>query len=145
MIVAERASYRANFRGAYTMSADGRIALAEHLRKLSLGFLSRRDPGDISSMMITDFTMAETGISHHLPQLMGALVMPVLAFLSLLWIDWQMSLAMFIALPFAILVLWVSTGVQRRLSGRQIEAKIKDRNRMEEYFQGIIEMKPYKM
>ena len=32
MIVAERASYRAYFRGAYTMSADGRIALDEHLR-----------------------------------------------------------------------------------------------------------------
>ena len=145
MIVAERASYRANFRGAYTMSADGRIALAEHLRKLSLGFLSRRDPGDISSMMITDFTMAETGISHHLPQLMGALVMPVLAFLSLLWIDWQMSLAMFIALPFAILVLWVSTGVQRRLSGRQIEAKINAGNRLEEYLQGIRVMKAYNL
>ena len=80
MALAERASYRANFRGAYEMSAAGRVSLAEHLRKLSLGFLSRRDPGDLSSMLITDFTMAETGISHHLPQLMGALVMPVLAF-----------------------------------------------------------------
>ena len=36
MALAERASYRANFRGAYEMSASGRIALAEHLRKLSL-------------------------------------------------------------------------------------------------------------
>ena len=42
--LAERASYRANFRGAYEMSASGRIALAEHLRKLSLGFLSRATP-----------------------------------------------------------------------------------------------------
>ena len=109
MVAAERASYRANFREAYAMSADGRIALAEHLRKLSLGFLSRRDPGDLPSMIITDFTMAETGISHHLPQLMGALVMPVLAFLSLLWINWRMSVAMFIALPVAILILWLST------------------------------------
>ena len=74
MALAERASYRANFRGAYEMSAAGRVSLAEHLRKLSLGFLSRRDPGDLSSMLITDFTMAETGISHYLPQLMGALV-----------------------------------------------------------------------
>ena len=97
MALAERASYRANFRGAYEMSAAGRVSLAEHLRKLSLGFLSRRDPGDLSSMLITDFTMAETGISHHLPQLMGALVMPVLAFLGLLWIDWRMAVAMFIA------------------------------------------------
>ena len=145
MVAAERASYRANFRKAYPMSADGRIALAEHLRKLSLGFLSRRDPGDLSSMIITDFTMAETGISHHLPQLMGALVMPVLAFLSLLWINWRMSVAMFIALPVAILILWLSTKLQQRLSSKQIEAKINAGNRMEEYLQGIRVMKAYNL
>lgn len=145
MVLAERASYRANFRGAYEMSADGRIRLAEHLRKLSLGFLSQRDPGDLSSMMITDFTLAETGISHHLPQLMGALVMPILAFLSLLWIDWRMSLAMFLALPFALLVLWLCTIVQRSLSGRQIAAKINAGNRLEEYLQGIRVMKAYNL
>ena len=145
MVAAERASSRANFREAYAMSADGRIALAEHLRKLSLGFLSRRDPGDLSSMIITDFTMAETGISHHLPQLMGALVMPVLAFLSLLWINWRMSVAMFIALPVAILILWLSTKLQQRLSSKQIEAKINAGNRMEEYLQGIRVMKAYNL
>ena len=145
MALAERASYRANFRGAYEMSASGRIALAEHLRKLSLGFLSRRDPGDLSSMLVTDFTMAETGISHHLPQLMGALVMPVLAFLSLVWIDWRMALAMFAALPFALLVLGMSTGVQKRLSGRQIRAKIDAGNRLEEYLLGIRVMKAYNL
>ena len=118
MVAAERASYRANFREAYAMSADGRIALAEHLRKLSLGFLSRRDPGDLSSMIITDFTMAETGISHHLPQLMGALVM---------------------------LILWLSTKLQQRLSSKQIEAKINAGNRMEEYLQGIRVMKAYNL
>ena len=141
MVAAEGAS----FREAYAMSADGRIALAEHLRKLSLGFLSRRDPGDLSSMIITDFTMAETGISHHLPQLMGALVMPVLAFLSLLWINWRMSVAMFIALPVAILILWLSTKLQQRLSSKQIEEKINAGNRMEEYLQGIRVMKAYNL
>ena len=145
MYVAERASYRANFRGAYEMSASGRIALAEHLRKLSLGFLSRRDPGDLSSMLITDFTMAETGISHHLPQLMGALVMPVLAFLGLVWIDWRMATAMFVSLPLAAAVLWASTYVQKRLSMRQIDAKINAGNRLEEYLQGIRVMKAYNL
>lgn len=48
-----------------------------------------------------------------LPQLMGAVVMPVLAFLSLVWIDWRMAVAMFAALPVAILVLWMSTSVQK--------------------------------
>ena len=145
MAVAERASYRANFRGAYEMSASGRLSLAEHLRKLSLGFLSRRDPGDLSSMLITDFMMAETGISHHLPQLMGAVVMPVLAFASLVWIDWRMAVSMFAALPLAMLVLWASTGVQRKLSGKQIQAKIDAGNRLEEYLQGIRVMKAYNL
>lgn len=145
MALAERASYRANFRGAYEMSAAGRVSLAEHLRKLSLGFLSRRDPGDLSSMLITDFTMAETGISHHLPQLMGALVMPVLAFLGLLWIDWRMAVAMFIALPLAIGILLGSTYLQYKLSGKQIAAKINAGNRLEEYLQGIRVMKAYNL
>lgn len=145
MALAERASYRANFRSAYEMSASGRVSLAEHLRKLSLGFLSRRDPGDLSSMLITDFTMAETGISHHLPQLMGALVMPMLAFIGLLWIDWRMSVAMFIALPLAVGVLLGSSYVQYKLSGRQITAKINAGNRLEEYLQGIRVMKAYNL
>lgn len=145
MALAERASYRANFRGAYEMSASGRLSLAKHLRKLSLGFLSRRDPGDLSSMLITDFMMAETGISHHLPQLMGAVVMPVLAFASLIWIDWRMAVSMFAALPLALLVLWASTKAQRKLSGRQIQAKINAGNRLEEYLQGIRVMKAYNL
>ena len=145
MALAERASYRANFRGAYEMSASGRLSLAEHLRKLSLGFLSRRDPGDLSSMLVTDFMMAETGISHHLPQLMGAVVMPVLAFASLIWIDWRMAVSMFAALPLALLVLWASTKAQRKLSGRQIQAKINAGTRLEEYLQGIRVMKAYNL
>ncbi len=145
MALAERASYRANFRGAYEMSASGRLSLAEHLRKLSLGFLSKRDPGDLSSMLVTDFMMAETGISHHLPQLMGAVVMPVLAFASLVWIDWRMAVSMFAALPLALLVLWASTKAQRKLSGRQIQAKINAGNRLEEYLQGIRVMKAYNL
>lgn len=145
MALAERASYRANFRGAYEMSASGRLSLAEHLRKLSLGFLSKRDPGDLSSMLVTDFMMAETGISHHLPQLMGAIVMPVLAFASLVWIDWRMAVSMFAALPLALLVLWASTKAQQKLSGRQIQAKINAGNRLEEYLQGIRVMKAYNL
>ena len=143
MVWAERRSYRASFRGAYEVSAEGRLALAEHLRRLPLGRLLRYDPGDLSSMMITDFMMAETGISHHLPQLLGALAMPLLAFACLLWVDWRMALAMFAALPLSVLVLWGTSLLQRRLSGRQIAAKVEAGNRMEEYLKGLRVMKAY--
>ena len=145
MAVGERAAYRHNFRGAYELSAEGRIGLAEHLRKLSIGYLSRHDPGDLSSMMINDFMSAETGISHILPQLIGGLVMPFLAFSGMLWIDWRMALAMFISLPVAMLVLNLSEGLQVLLSRKQIAAKLNAGSRFEEYLQGIRVMKAYNL
>ena len=37
-------AYRSCYRGAYAMAADGRTKLAEHLRKLPLGYLSDAIP-----------------------------------------------------------------------------------------------------
>ena len=54
------------------------------------------------------------------------------------WIDWRMAVSMFAALPLALLVLWASTKAQRKLSGRQIQAKINAGNRLEEYLQGCL-------
>ncbi len=95
----KKKSYNANFREAYNISAEGRIALAEHLRKLSLGFLYKKDSGELSSMLITDFCYDRTRDVTIFPQLLGALVMPIFAFLGLLFVDWQMSIAMFLSLP----------------------------------------------
>lgn len=145
MVWGEKKSYHANFREAYKMSAEGRIALAEHLRKLSLGSLYKKDPGELSSMLITDFAMAEQGMSHHLPQLLGALVMPLFAFLGLLLVDWRMSVAMFIALPVSFAVLLLTSNIQKRLGQTQIAAKIRAGSRMEEYLQGIRVIKAYNM
>ncbi|MBP3253830.1 MAG: ABC transporter ATP-binding protein [Bacteroidales bacterium] len=141
----EKLSYRSAFTGAYNVSAEGRVKLAEHLRRLPLGFLSKYDPADLSSMLITDFAMAETGLSHHLPQLIGALVMPLLAFLGLVWIDWRMSMAMFAALPIAILIMFLAVKVQNKLSKAQIQAKLSAAARIEEYLQGLRIIKAYNM
>ena len=56
-----------------------------------------------------------------------------------------MAVSMFAALPLALLVLWASTKAQRKLSGRQIQAKINAGNRLEEYLQGIRVMKAYNL
>ena len=145
MALAERASYRANFRGAYEMSASGRLSLAEHLRKLSLGFLSRRDPRRLVLHANYGFHDGGNGNLTSSAPIDGAVVMPVLAFASLIWIDWRMAVSMFAALPLALLVLWASTKAQRKLSGRQIHAKINAGNRLEEYLQGIRVMKAYNL
>ena len=56
-----------------------------------------------------------------------------------------MAVAMFVALPFAMGILWLSTSVQERLSGRQIKAKVNAGNRWKNTCKGIRVMKAYNL
>ncbi|ACV63437.1 ABC transporter related [Desulfofarcimen acetoxidans DSM 771] len=143
--IASGFAYSKTFTTAYDASASGRITLAEHLRKLSLGFLGSRDPGDLTTMMLGDYTAVETTISHHLPQLVSAVAFPVIAFISLLFIDWKMALAMFIALPLSFLIVWLSTGLQMRLGKKHVQAKVDSASRLQEYLLGMREIKSHNM
>ena len=145
MFFAEKPAYRSSYRDAYDISASGRADLAEHMRKLPLGYITGRDPGDLANMMMGDFTLVETAISHIVPQLFGALVMPVLAFAGLLFIDWRMAVSMFIAMPVAILILWLNNKVNKRMADRQMKSKRDAGNRLQEYLLGIRVMKAYNL
>ncbi|MFD0710353.1 ABC transporter ATP-binding protein [Paenibacillus sp. GCM10027626] len=145
LFLLEIPAYRSQFRGAYTVAAEGRAKLAEHLRKLSLGFLNKRDPGDLANMMMGDFTLVEHGISHLVPQMIGAIIMPVIALGGLAVLDWRMALAMFAALPAAVLLIWLTSGLQRRLGASHMQAKLYAANRLQEYLNGIRVVKAYNL
>ena len=66
MFAAEIPAYRACYWDAYEASARGRAELAEKLRRLPLGYFARRDPGDLVNMIMGDFLLLETAISHFL-------------------------------------------------------------------------------
>ncbi|MEK4060178.1 MULTISPECIES: ABC transporter ATP-binding protein [Paenibacillus] len=145
MFLSEIPAYRSAYRGAYNVAAQGRAELAEHLRKLPLGYLTRRDPGDLANMIMGDFTLVETGISHLLPQLAGAFVLPLFALSGMLMLDFRMALAMFAALPFALLMMILSSRLRRRLGASHMRAKLNAANRLQEYLNGIRVMKAYNL
>ena len=141
----ERPAYRSCYRQAYQMAAEGRANLAEHIRKLPLGYLYGRDPGDLANMLMGDFALLEHGLSHIAPQLFGALIMPVLAFAGLFFLDWRMAAAMFISLPLAAVILTAATGLIRSLGSDHMKAKIDAANRLQEYLYGIRIIKAYNL
>ncbi|MCP1357853.1 ABC transporter ATP-binding protein [Aneurinibacillus migulanus] len=138
-------AYRSQFRSAYSAAAEGRARLAEHLRQLPLGHLNKRDPGDLANMMMGDFTMLEHGISHLVPQMFGAIIMPVLALAGLSILDWRMALSLFAAFPIAVLLVLLTSGIQRKLSARHMRAKMDAANRLQEYLNGIRVIKAYNL
>jgi len=145
LFVCEIPAYRAQYRDAYGAAVEGRSRLAEHLRKLPLGVLNRRDPGELANMMTSDFSMVEHGISHVVPQMIAGAAMPVIALISLAFFDWRLALSLFAALPAAVLLLVLTSGVQRRLGLRHLQAKIDAGGRLQEYLNGIKVIKAYNM
>ncbi len=145
IFLAELPAYRANYRGAYLVAAEGRATLAEHLRRLPLGYLSSRDPGDMANMIMGDFALLEQALSHFVPQLAGALIMPLLALVGLSFLDPIMALAMFFALPLAAAVMAAATKLLRVLGRRHMKAKIGAANRLQEYLYGIRVVKAFNL
>jgi len=145
LFVCEIPAYRTQYRDAYSAAADGRSRLAEHLRKLSLGYLNKHDPGDMANRMVGDFAMLEHGISHLVPQMIGAAVMPVVALIGLSFLDWRLALSLFAALPVAILLVFLTSGFQRKLGSQHIRAKMNASSRLQEYLNGIRVIKAYNL
>ncbi len=145
MFAAEIPAYQACYWDAYEASARGRADLAEKLRRLPLGYFARRDPGDLVNMIMGDFLLLETAISHQVPQMVGGLVLPFIAFVGLCFWNPLMAVAMFVSLPVAALVLVLSTRLQNLLSQKHMRAKIDAGNRIQEYMNGIRVIKAYNL
>lgn len=137
--------YKNTINAAYDASASGRIALAEHLRRLPLGFLESRDPGDLTTMLISDYAEVENLIAHSLAQLVSAFFFPLAAFASLLFFNWQLALAMFAPLPLAVFFMLLSSGLQKRLGQSHIQAKVDSASRLQEYLYGMREIKSHNL
>jgi ATP-binding cassette, subfamily B, bacterial IrtB/YbtQ len=138
-------AYDKTYFAAYNSSANGRIALGERLRKLSLGFFNSKDPGDLTTMILGDYASVEKVISHFVPQLISAIALPIIAFVSLLFIDWKMSAAMFVALPITLSIVGLTSKLQKRLGKTHVKAKVDSASRLQEYLLGIREIKAHNL
>ncbi|RNB56874.1 ABC transporter ATP-binding protein [Brevibacillus gelatini] len=141
----ERKAYRAIYRGAYEASAEGRTNLAEHLRKLPLGFLMRKDAGELGHAIMNDFTQIENAGTSILPQLVSGVLIPFLAFFGLLFWDWRMAVAMLAGFPVTILILWGVSRLERRLGTSHSRAKVALANCLQEYLYGMKVIKAYNL
>eukprot|EP00833_Pecoramyces_ruminatium_P000580 jgi/Orpsp1_1/1174612/evm.model.c7180000050753.1 len=138
-------AYNHCYNEAYKASVSGRMELAEHIRRLPLGTIYSKDPGEMVSLLMNDFLLIETCSSHQLPQLFGAMVLPVVAFIFLLFIDWRLDLAAFLPFPIGLLVLLLATSLQNKLSLKQLLAKVEAGNSFQEYMKGIRCIKAYNL
>jgi ATP-binding cassette subfamily B protein len=129
----------------YAICADGRLAMGDHLRKLSMGFFNARDPGAIGAYLITDYANIETILTHQVPQAIGAFAMPVFLLLVLATRDWRMALAAALVIPLSIPFTFISRAIIHFFGSRHQKTKIEAASRMLEYVQGMRLIKAFNL
>lgn len=141
----ENIACKLTYRDGFMASADGRIKLAEHIRRLPLGFLMSKNSGEIGNTMMNDFSRTESAMTHILPQIISGAIMAVIASVVLLIADWRMGLAMFAGFPIALLIMFGMRGLERRLDTQLSQARVNQAGKLQEYLYGMRIIKSYNM
>ena len=141
IMVSYRWVYRSTYFSTYIESGVRRVSLAEKLRKIPLSYFGKKDLADITSTIMADAATLETGLSHWVPELIGAIISTTIASLSILFFDWRMGLAALWPIPVAILIVVLSRNVQYRLSRKSMDAKMKVADGIQECIETMKDLK----
>lgn len=124
---------------------NARISMGEHLRRLSMGFFGRRDAGDLSTVLLRDYTEVENLASGLIPQVSVILVRLALAIVVLSAFDWRMMLAVALVIPLAMPFAFISYRKMGRISGKLLTAQQSAASGILEYVGGIQTLKAFNM
>ena len=141
----ERKAVHATYHDGYAASAKGRVQLAEHIRKLPLGFLMSKDPGELGNTMMNDFAQIEEAVTHVLPQLIGGFITAILGFVGMSFVDYRLALAIFAGFPVTFLIILGVQTIDKRRGAAHTKARIEQTNRLQEYLTGMKVIKAYNL
>ncbi len=122
-----------------------RISMGEHLRRLSMGFFGRRDAGDLSTVLLRDYTEVENLTSGLIPQVSVILVRLTLALIFLSALDWRMMLAIILVIPLALPFALISYQKMGQISHELLTAQQAAASGILEYVGGIQTLKAFNM
>ena len=112
--------YASLYLATYQESANRRVSLAEHLRKLPLSFFGSRDLSDLTATMISDCSSLDQMFSHYVPQLFASLLSTLVIGVCMFLCDWRMALAVLWVVPAAVLLTAGSKKIQDAFGTKSI-------------------------
>lgn len=131
MYVIALVQYRSTFNTTYEESANRRISLAEKLRKLPLAFFGEKNLSDVTSTIMDDCTDLEHTFSHAVPQLFASLISILLIACGMFFYNWQLALALFWVVPFALAIVLFS----KKKMSKEFKANYQDKRAVTEKIQ----------
>ena len=135
-------SHLAAFGTLYELKVD----FATHLAKVPLGFHVIVGSGKLRKIMDENIEKVEEFIAHQLPDIVAALVAPVVMVVLLFAVDWRFGLAVMLGVILAFMIqvsLYGNEGAKKKMN--QYQKALEDMNNATvEYIRGIAVVKAFK-
>jgi ATP-binding cassette subfamily B protein len=131
------------FIAAHALMGQARIRTADHLRRLPMGFFTRRRSGELASVLTSDIALVEDVWSHTIGIFAASFALPMLVGAGLCFLDLRLGLVVLAALPVALGVLAATTPIFVREIEAVLEATADATARVVEYVQGIAVLRAF--
>lgn len=137
VFLAARNDYKKTYIASYQESNKTRLNIAEYLRKLPMSFFNTKDLSELTTNMMSDCSSMESMLSSTIPPLIANGITVTLTCILLAFFDWRLALCMYITLPVAFLIIWLSKNYQKKLFERQVQVKLDASSQVQEYLEGM--------
>lgn len=93
-----------------------RVRLSDHVAKVPMGYHTKTATGELKKIIEVSVEKIEKFIAHQLPDLISAIVIPILLLGYLFWLDWRMALVLLV--PIAV-SFWIQGRMFASEAGQQ--------------------------
>lgn len=124
---------------AFNILYEIRMQLAQKMARLPLGFFNRRASGELKKIMSDDVERIELFIAHHIPDIVTAVLFPLILIGYMFAVDWRLALVVLAVLAMAFYVMgrmYAGTKI-REVSEQYVEKLGRMNASIVEYIRGI--------
>lgn len=124
-------------KAAYNTLFGLRVSLQKKMENLPLGVIEEKGAGAIKKMFVDDIGSLEVLLAHSLPEGLANLVVPVIVYIALFFIDWRLALMSLASIPLSVVAMMIMYSVGMKKMEPYYMASGKMNNTIIEYVNGM--------
>lgn len=124
-------------KAAYNTLFGLRTSLQKKMENLPLGAIEEKGTGAIKKMYVDDIGSLEVLLAHSLPEGIANLIVPVMVYIAMFFVDWRLALISLASIPLSIVAMMIMYSAGMKKMGPYYMASEKMNNTIIEYVNGM--------
>ena len=129
--------------GSFSMCADKRIEIGEHLKRVPMGYFSANRPGEIAATVTTTLDDIESNGVAILEKIAGGFIHVLVIGIWLMFYEWHIGILMFTGIAFSMILYPIIQKAGKKHSPRRQHAQANLVVELLEYVKGMEVIKAY--